>query len=185
MSRHPHAPYAPLHARWLRGCQTLVPVLLAVASGSAAAQLDTDAADPSRMPSQGIRLSGAAEGSRLPRIDMALLSPLATAVADPVQLAQRAQGVAPNEPLNLGLHWRPRAMGGFSVQASVWRRISQDRPTDGDAAEPIYGAQVELELRRDPRAALRDLLGMKMDNGGRISLRPRKNAVTIYYKVSF
>jgi hypothetical protein len=163
----------------------LAPLLLAAASGSAAAQVDVDGTDRQRTGAPGLWLAGPMEAPRLPRIDMALLSPLAAPSADPAQLARQAQGIAPNSPLNLGLQWRRQPAGGFSVQATVWRRISLDARPAGAPAEPIYGAQLEMELRRDPRASLRDLLGMQLNNGGRISLKPRRNEVTIYYKVSF
>jgi hypothetical protein len=178
---HPHV---PRHAGSPGRLNAVVAVLLAVASGSAAAQAEIDGTELARVERSGLRLMGN-ETSRLPRIDMALLSPLPSPVADPVRLARRAQGVAPDGPLNLGLHWRPQPVGGFTVHATVWRRISLDPQPSDAPPEAVYGAQVEMELRRDQRAALRDLLGMKLDNGGRISLKPRKNAVTVYYKVSF
>jgi hypothetical protein len=33
--------------------------------------------------------------------------------------------------------------------------------------------------------SLRDLLGLKLDNNSRVSVRPRKGKVSIYYKVQF
>ncbi len=160
--------------------------LLALAA-PAAAQWDADATALSRADgTPSLRLAGGTESMRLPRIDMALLAPQAPADADPVRIARLAQGAAFGGPLNLGLRWRPDPVAGFAFRASVWRRISQDgQVADNGAPEPVYGAQVEMELKRDARAELRDLLGMKMDNGGRISLKPRKNAVTVYYKMNF
>lgn len=129
--------------------------------------------------------AGTGEASALPRIDLALLAPTASPPRDPLRMVQENQGVRGPKQLNLALRWRQQVPSGHAVDASIWRSITVDSQRSEAGAEPLYGAQVEMELRSGRKAALRDLLGMKLDNGGRISLRPRKGKVAIYYRVQF
>lgn len=130
--------------------------------------------------------AGTGDAAALPRIDLALLAPTASPPRDPLRLVQESQGVRGPGQLNLALRWRQQGPAGRALDASIWHSITAD-PTRTDLAdtEPLYGAQVEMELRSDRKAALRDLLGMKLDNGGRISLRPRNGKVAIYYRMQF
>lgn len=147
------------------------------------AQVDTGLRAVAQTPES--RLAGTGEAA-LPRIDLALLAPTASPPRDPLRLVQESQGVRGPGQLNLALRWRHQVPTGHAFDASVWRSITADpNRTDPAESEPIYGAQVEMELRSDRKAALRDLLGIKLDDGGRISLRPRNGKVAIYYRVQF
>ncbi|TFZ01656.1 hypothetical protein EZ242_09820 [Ramlibacter rhizophilus] len=123
----------------------------------------------------------------LPHIDLLLLAQPAS--GPPTQIAslapERASAVQP-AVLNLGLRWRPAPVAGRQFDAQVWHRVTPTPRLDGALDdEPLYGARVEMQLSAPRRVSLRDLLGMQLDNGARVSLRPRKGKVSLYYRMQF
>lgn len=91
--------------------------------------------------------------------------------------------------LKLGLQWRTTPVSGQQLRAQFWRRVPLNAPHwqggQGGWVEPVYGARVEMQLAPRKRLKLRDLLGMQLDNGARLSVRPRKGRVSLYYRVQF
>lgn len=173
---------APSHRevrRWpaFLACLLACPVVLA--------QVDPGLRAVAQMP-EPARLAAGGEAAALPRVDLALLAPTASPPRDPLRLVQESQGLRAPGQLNLALRLRQQSVGGHAVDASIWHSLTTDprRAQDPDR-EPLYGAQVEMELRSDRKAALRDLLGMKLDNGGKISLRRRNGHFAIYYRMQF
>lgn len=87
--------------------------------------------------------------------------------------------------LRLGLRWRPPPVAGQHLNAQVWRRISlAHERTDGLEDEPLYGARLEMQLS-SPKLRLRDLLGVQLDNGARLSLGRINGRVSVYYRMQF
>lgn len=171
-----------LHRRRLRqwpallACTLSCPVVLA--------QVDSGLRAVAQTPP--VNLAGGGDAATLPRVDLALLAPAPSSSRDPLRLVQANQGMRAPGQLNLALRWRQQSLGGHAVDASIWHSLTADPGlTDPADTEPLYGAQVEMELRSDRKAALRDLLGMKLDNGARISLRRRNGQMAIYYRVQF
>jgi len=134
-------------------------------------------------------LAGTEPAPRLPKVDLALLVPSPTLQPsrplDPLQMLQQAQGARP-ESLSLALHWRPVPIAGHTLDISVWRRVTPVSSLTGALSrDPGYGAQVELQLATERMAALRDLLGVKLGNGARISLRRKSGRTTINFRMQF
>jgi len=125
----------------------------------------------------------------LPNVDLLMLqAEAAPAPAGGPNWAAQARGpAAAGHGLKLGLRWRPAPIAGRQFAAQVWHRLSPapDRTEAWDDGPPLYGAQVEMQLSPAKRVSLRDLLGLKLDNNSRVSVRPRKGKVSIYYKVQF
>lgn len=125
----------------------------------------------------------------LPNVDLVMLQ--AEASLPPVgglNWAAQARGqAAAGQGLQLGLRWRPAPIAGRRFAAQVWHRLSPapDPIELWHDGPPLYGAQVEMQLSSAKRVSLRDLLGLKLDNNSRVSVRPRKGKVSIYYKVQF
>lgn len=133
-----------------------------------------------------------AEPTRLPQVDLVMLAePQPPNAGSAYQLNWSAfapqQQAAPSH-LNLGLRWRPTTPAGRQVDAQVWRRVTSTTPSSLAYVEdaPEYGARVEMQITPAKRTIpLRDLLGMQLDNGARLSLRPRNGKVSLYYRMQF
>ncbi len=105
---------------------------------------------------------------------------------DPVQMVQQAQGVRHDDSLSLGLRWRPQLIAGHTLGMSVWRQVTPVPSLAGVLSrDPGYGAQVELQLASERMAALRDLVGLKFNNGARLSLRRKSGQTTITFRMQF
>jgi hypothetical protein len=124
----------------------------------------------------------------LPNVDLVMLQAEASPPTGGLNWAAQARGqAAPEQSLKLGLRWRPAPIAGRQFAAQVWHRLSPapDPVELWHDGPPLYGAQVEMQLSSAKRVSLRDLLGLKLDNNSRVSVRPRKGKVSIYYKVQF
>ncbi|MBL0420408.1 hypothetical protein JI739_08645 [Ramlibacter sp. AW1] len=130
-----------------------------------------------------------AEPQRFPSIELLLANEPAPARAGSVDWAERARasGAAGAQGLKLGLQWRGEPVAGQPVQAQLWRRLRHAGDADrGVADEPgVYGARVEMQMPPERSLSLRDLLGVQLDNGAKLSLARRNGRVSIYYKVQF
>jgi hypothetical protein len=131
-----------------------------------------------------------AESSRLPQVDLVMLADTMPSASGP-QLNWNAhsqqQQLAPAH-LNLGLRWRPTTPAGRQIDAQMWRRVTSSAASSLAYVEdtPEYGARVEMQISPAKRSMpLRDLLGMQLDNGARLSLRPRNGKVSLYYRKQF
>ncbi|MEJ7929573.1 hypothetical protein WG922_06260 [Ramlibacter sp. AN1015] len=125
-----------------------------------------------------------------PTPDLILLAhPADSLELAPLNWAQRGTS-ARAQALKLGLQWKGgSSASGWQVDATVWRRVSADNPADallyGRPAQARYGAGLEMQLPQPKRLSLRDLLGVQLDNGARLSLGRKNGAVRLYYKVQF
>lgn len=125
----------------------------------------------------------------LPNVDLVMLqADAAPALTGSLNWAAQALGQsAPAGALRLGLRWRPAPIAGRQFAAQVWHRLNAapDPIELWNDGPPLYGAQVEMQLSPAKSMSLRDLLGMKLDNNSRVSVRPRNGKVSIYYKMQF
>jgi hypothetical protein len=98
-----------------------------------------------------------------------------------------APGSAPS--VDVGVHWRHTLDSNYRIGVTAYRRMPQqtvDALALGADREPAYGARVEVDLnrRQKDKASWADkgLLGVQLDNGGRVSLRRKHGGPMVYYR---
>lgn len=184
-----------------RGCVAVCLAACAVLPLAAGAQAEAEVQvqavtepepEPARLsgPPAVVTLASTEPAPRLPKVDLTLLMPSpmlqGSRPLDPVQMLQQAQGVRHDHALSLGLRWRTEPIIGRTLDISVWRQITPVSSLTGVLGRgEAYGAQVELQLASERMAALRDVLGFKLANGARISLRRKNGQTTIYFRMQF
>ena len=128
------------------------------------------------------------ERQKLPSVELLMLQEAASSEAQRADWTRAAGafGPAPPRGLKLGLQWRGEPVAGHPLHAQLWRRVAQgDDSRPGAVDEPLYGARVEMPLSPERRLSLRDLLGMELDNGAKLSLGRKNGRVSVYYRVQF
>jgi hypothetical protein len=130
---------------------------------------------------------GETEPTRLPQVDLVMLATAVPTSSVTLQGTPASSGLRASPSLNLGLRWRPAPVAGRNVDAQLFRRVSKttERDDDWQIDAPLYGAKVEMQMSRPQRVSLRDLLGVQLDNGARVSVRPRNGKLSLYYRVQF
>lgn len=104
-----------------------------------------------------------------------------------------APGLASGAPptVDVGLHWRHTLDSSRRIGVTAFRTLPQASSDPIALADrgPAYGARVELDLNKGKpeKAAFADkgLVGVQLDNGGRISLRRKHGGPMIYYRNTF
>jgi len=178
------------------GCVTMCLALLLLVPAGARAQAEAEP-EPAALSlvasgplTMATLVSTPEMAPRLPKIDLALLAPVAmlheSRPVDPVRMLQQMQGARTDGSLSLGLLWRPQLTAGHTLDISVWRQVTPVPSLIGALSrDPGYGAQVELQVASERMAALRDLVGFKFSNGARLSLRRKSGQTTITFRMQF
>lgn len=190
-------------ARWVQGrIEKSLRGALAVAALAAcqAGLAQVESAQLEVAASSLPRLDRAEGFATTPRVDVTLLPPRDGTVGLALGMqgyntpaTPAGAGLAPTvQPaVDVGLHWRHRTEGSYQIGVTAYRRVPQaalESSALGADREPTYGARVEVNLngaRKEKAWADKGLLGVQLDNGGRVSLRRKYGGPMIYYRNSF
>lgn len=145
------------------------------------------------------RLDGNDASFAAPRLDMALMparrSSLGVALGVSGVHAPPAHApallAAAQPAVDVGVTMRHTFDNNQRVDVTAWRRMTPQQPdamTLIHRREPGYGARVEWSLSKKgarSRTSFKDLLGVQLEGGGRISLRRKHGGPMIYYRNQF